>query len=106
MSRSGRSAEGSGLEEIERDLSGTRARLGATIDVLQRKLSPGEMADRAIAYAKETGGGAFGRNLAGTVRGNPVPVTLLGVGLAWLVLADWRGRDGRRRGYGRTREGR
>jgi len=40
------------------------------------------------------------------VRGNPVPVTLVGVGLAWLVLADWRGRDGRRRGYGRTREGR
>ena len=104
MSQSERSAEGSGVEEIERDLSGTRARLGATIDVLQRKLSPGEMADRAIAYAKETGGGAFGRNLAGTVRGHPVPVALIGVGLAWPMLADWRGRDERRLPHGPGRQ--
>jgi len=106
VSRSERSAERSGLEEIERDLSGTRARLGATIDVLRRKLAPGEMVDRAIASAKETGGGAFGRNLVGTVRGHPVPVALIGIGLAWLMLSDWRGRDERRRGYDRTREGR
>jgi hypothetical protein len=96
VSRSERSAEGSGLEEIERDLSGTRARLGATIDVLRQKLAPGEMTDRAVAYAKGTGGGAFGRNLAGTVRGHPVPVALIAVGLAWLMLADRRGRDERR----------
>jgi hypothetical protein len=110
VSRYERSAKGAGLEEIERDLSGTRARLGATIDALRRKLAPGGMADGmadgAISYAKGTGGAEFGRNLAGTVRGTPVPVALLGVGLAWLMLADWRGRDGRRREYGRTREGR
>jgi hypothetical protein len=96
VNRYERSAEGAGLEEIERDLSGTRARLGATIDVLRQKLAPGEMTDRAVAYAKGTGGGAFGRNLAGTVRGRPVPVALLGAGIAWLMLADWR--SGRRRG--------
>ena len=84
------------MERIERDLSGTRARLDATIDALRRRLAPGEMADRAVAYARGSGGGAFGRNLAGTVRGPPVPVALLGVGLAWLMLADWRGRDERR----------
>jgi hypothetical protein len=106
VNRYERSAKGAGLEEIERDLSGTRARLGATADALRRKLVPGAMADRAVSYAKGTGGAEFGRNLAGTVRGTPVPVVLLGVGLAWLMLADWRGRDGRRRGYGRTREGR
>ena len=106
MSQSERSAEGSQLETIEHDLSGTRARLDATVDALRRKLSPGEMVDRAIASVKETGGSVFGRNLVGTVRGTPVPVALLGIGLAWLMLADWRGRDGRRRGYGRTREGR
>ena len=96
MSPSERRAEGPGLEEIERDLSGTRARLDATVDALRRKLSPGEMVDRAISSAKETGGGAFGRNLVGTVRGHPVPVALIAVGLAWLMLSDWRGRDERR----------
>ena len=96
MSPFERSAGGSQLEEIERDLSGTRARLDATVDALRRKLSPGEMVDRAIASAKETGGGAFGRNLVGTVRAHPVPVVLIGMGLAWLMLVDWRGRDERR----------
>ena len=96
MSRSARSAGGSQLERIEHDLSGTRAHLDVTIDALRRKLAPGEMVDRAISSAKETGGGAFGRNLAGTVRGHPVPVALIGVGLAWLMLSDWRRRDARR----------
>ena len=97
MSRDDRSADGSGLEGIERDLSRTRARLGATIDTLRQKLAPGGMADRVVSHAKGTGGAEFGRNLVSTVRGNPVPVALLGVGLAWLMLADWRGRGGRRR---------
>ena len=97
MSRDERSADGSGLEGIERDLSGTRARLGGTIDALRQKLAPGGMADRAISHARETGSAEFGRDLVSTVRGNPVPVALLGVGLAWLMLADWRGRGGRRR---------
>ena len=95
MNRDERSAAGSDVERIERDLSGTRARLDATIDALRRRLAPGEMADRAIAYARGSGGGAFGRNLAGTVRDRPVPVALLGAGIAWLMLADWR--SGRRR---------
>jgi Protein of unknown function (DUF3618) len=103
VSRSERSAAGSGLEKIERDLSGTRARLDATIDALRQKLSPGEMVDRAISSAKETGGSAFGRNLVSTVRANPVPVALVGIGLAWLMLSDRGGRDERRRGYGRAR---
>jgi Protein of unknown function (DUF3618) len=96
VNRDERSAAGSDVERIERDLSGTRARLDATVDALRRRLAPGEMADRAIAYARGSGGGAFGRNLAGTVRGRPVPVALLGAGIAWLMLADWR--SGRRRG--------
>ena len=90
-----RSAAGSDVERIERDLSGTRARLDATVDALRRRLAPGEMADQAVAYAKGSGAGAFGRDLAGTVRGRPVPVALLGAGIAWLVLADWR--SGRQR---------
>ena len=47
--------------EIERDLAQTRARLDATIDALQQRLSPGEMVDQAIGYVKESGGGEFGR---------------------------------------------
>ena len=91
MGPSERSTEGSGLEGIERDLSRTRARLGATLDALRRELAPGRVADLAVSRATGSGVGAFGRDLAGTVRDRPVPVALLAVGLAWLALADRRG---------------
>jgi Protein of unknown function (DUF3618) len=104
VSQSERSAGGSQLERIEHDLSGTRARLDATIGALRQKLSPGEMVDQAISSVKETGGGAFGRNLVSTVRANPVPVALVAVGLAWLMLSDWRGRDERRLPHMRGRQ--
>ena len=76
--------------EIERDLAQTRARLDATIDALQQRLSPGEMVDQAIGYVKESGGGEFGRNLMLSVRDHPIPVALIGVGVAWLMLAGPR----------------
>lgn len=78
-------------EVIERDLEQTRARLDATIDALQQKLSPGEMIDQAIGYLKESGGGEMGRSLLETVRQNPVPVALAGIGIAWLMVATARG---------------
>jgi Protein of unknown function (DUF3618) len=90
MGPSGRSGAGSGLEGLERDLSGTRERLGATLEALRRELSPGRVAERAVSRTRESGVGAFGRNLAGTMRGRPVPVALLGIGLVWLALTDRR----------------
>lgn len=86
---------------IERDLEHTRSRLDATIDALQQKLSPGEIFEQALDYMKESGGGEFGRNLVATMRDNPVPVALVGIGLAWLMVAGPREgsrRDGRGRG--------
>lgn len=78
-------------EVIERDLEQTRARLDATIDALQQKLSPGEMIDQAIDYLKQSGGGDMGRTLMETARQHPVPVVLTGIGLAWLMAVTARG---------------
>jgi hypothetical protein len=92
---------GQGPAGIERDLARTRSRLDATIDALERRLSPGTMVDQAIASVKETGGGELGRNLMLAVRDHPIPVALIGIGIAWLMLAGRRGEDERRRTYGR-----
>src|SRR5436305_2044306 len=89
----GERAEGVPCEAIQGILKEGQ---GATIDARRRRLPPGEMADRPIADARGSGGGAFGRNRAGTVRGRPVPVALLGAGIAWLMLAGWRSRRRRR----------
>ena len=78
------------LDGIERDLARTRSRLDATLDELQQKLSPGELMSQAVTYIKEGGGMEFGHNLGRSVRDNPIPVALIGIGLGWLVVANSR----------------
>ena len=77
----------SDMDHIERDLGRTRARLDANIDTLQQKFAPADLVDQAISYFKEGGGMEFGRNLGRSVRENPVPIALIGVGLGWLMLS-------------------
>lgn len=75
-------------EEIERDIERTRAEVSSTIDAIQEKLTPGEMMDQALQYIRGSGGGDFGRALGRAVRDNPMPVALIGVGLAWLAMGS------------------
>ena len=72
--------------EIERELDDTRSRLDTTIDALQQKLAPGSMVEEAVTYFKEGGGVEFTRSLGHSVRENPIPVALIGIGVGWLAL--------------------
>lgn len=83
-------------EEIEDDLNRTRAQVSSTIDAIQSKLTPGQMMDQAFAYARTSLPADFGANLGNTIRDNPVPVALVGVGLAWLMMSGQQS-DGRAR---------
>ena len=91
--------------ELERDIDRTRASLGRTVDALERRLSPGELLDQALGMAREQGG-QFAANLGRSVRNNPMPVILTGVGLAWMMASsnepraplgyeDWSAANGR-----------
>jgi hypothetical protein len=77
-------------DEIESDIARTRADFSSTIDAIQHKLSPSEMMDNAVDYALSTPPGAFSMNLVNSVRDNPIPVALIGIGIAWLFAADRR----------------
>ena len=85
--------------EIERELDDTRSRLDDTIGALQRKVAPGTMVDQAVEYFSEGGGMELGRNLGRSMRDNPIPVALIGVGLGWLMLANSRQTDGGGQGW-------
>jgi ElaB/YqjD/DUF883 family membrane-anchored ribosome-binding protein len=77
-------------EEIEQDIERTRQDFSSTIDAIQHKLTPSEMMDRAVDYARTTTPGAFTVNLVNSVRENPIPVTLIGIGITWLMSAGRR----------------
>ena len=74
-------------EEIEREIERTRAEFSSTIDAIQSKLTPGQLMDQALSYARTSLPADFGSNLGNTVRNNPVPVTLIGIGIAWLAMS-------------------
>lgn len=74
-------------EQIERDIEHTRARMDDTIDAIQEKFSPGQVADQVWRYVREGGANDFVANLGRTVRDNPIPTALIGVGLAWMMIS-------------------
>jgi ElaB/YqjD/DUF883 family membrane-anchored ribosome-binding protein len=83
-------------EEIESDLARTRTELSSTIDAIQSKLTPGQLMDQAFGYARTSLPADFGANLGNAVRDNPLPVALIGVGIAWLAMKG-QNADGRAR---------
>lgn len=73
--------------DIQTSIEQTREEMSATIDAIQRRLTPGQLMDQTLGYLRHSLPADFGANLANTVRDNPVPVTLIGVGIAWLAMS-------------------
>lgn len=78
--------------QLEREADQTRAELAATLEELRTRITPGQLLDQTFAYARESNVGAFVRNLGRDARDNPLPLVIMGAGLAWLIMADGRRR--------------
>lgn len=89
-------------EELEREADATRADIDRTLDELQERLSPGELVDQALRGLRGSGASAFFGNLGRTVRDNPIPVALVGTGVAWLMAS---GPDGHHATHAHVDEG-
>src|SRR5256714_9116645 len=77
-------------EKLEREAGGTRAQLAEALDAVRARMTPGQVLDQLIDYAREGPGAGFGRNLAREVREHPLPLVLIGIGIAWLMVASSR----------------
>jgi hypothetical protein len=118
--------EGMSDEEIRADIAHTRAELSETLDAIQDRLRPSNLAAQARESVRDatvgkvkamatTAGEKASEMMAQTrdaaevvvervrtnplierIRDHPVPAALAGIGLAWLALAD-RGSAARRR---------
>lgn len=75
-------------DAIERDLHTTRTRLDGRLSELANRLSPGQILDEGLDFMRTRQGLDFSRNLGEAVRERPIPVALLGVGLAWLMVGS------------------
>jgi hypothetical protein len=70
--------------QLEREIEAQRDRVETRIGEIRDRLSPGQLVDEIMSYTK-TNGGQFAANLGGTISANPLPATLLGVSLVWLM---------------------
>lgn len=81
-------------EEIRAEIEDTRAAMGETIDEIQERMSPENIKEQArervrdatIGRAEHVGESAKGAGISmwETVKQNPVPAALVGVGIGWL----------------------
>jgi len=74
-------------DRLEADVEQSRHRLNDTLSELGSKLSPGQMLDEGLGLLRGQAG-QFAGKLGRQVRDNPLPVLLVGAGVAWLVASS------------------
>lgn len=81
------------LDEIQADIERTRTDLNQTLNAIEQRLNPSELFDRGFDYVRHSGAREYVVNLGAAARQDPLPLALVGVGLAWLMMSS---RDGSR----------
>jgi sporulation protein YlmC with PRC-barrel domain len=84
-------------DEVQRDVERRRESLRGTVDELQERLTPGQLCDRAVDYFWEQPREGGQSRLTRAIVDNPLPVLVIGAGLAWLAVAATQERPRRRR---------
>jgi len=77
------------LETLRLELARTRAQMSETVDALQGRMNAQYVREQASSQAKDSARQA-GSNLGETIKQNPVPAALTGVGivgLGWLIAS-------------------
>lgn len=81
-----------------------RTEINRTLSQIEDRFSPGQVMDQAMGLFREHGG-EMANNLGRSIRDNPVPMILTGVGLAWMALSQNSSRSGSTgRDYGGYRD--
>jgi ElaB/YqjD/DUF883 family membrane-anchored ribosome-binding protein len=84
----------------EREAESTRHSLANSLNELNDRLTPGQLFDEVLTYAK-SGSGTFARNFSNAVRDNPMPSLLIGAG-CMMFLSEKMGITGKAADGGRA----
>jgi hypothetical protein len=74
--------------ELERRAEAARAKVADTAETIRNRLTPGQLIDEFSGLFSGSDGGAALANLKAQIRDNPLPVALVGTGLAWLMFGS------------------
>lgn len=84
----------SNAEQLERETEQARSHIAETLLELRASVTPGRVFNQIADRFGDGGGAALVANLKRQTIDNPVPVALVGAGLAWLMLGGRSGADG------------
>ena len=87
MKRNGEHHENRRPEQILAEIEHTRHEMDSTLNAIENRLTPGQLVDQGLDYLKGSGANEFVRNLGGQVKNNPLPIALMGIGIAWLMAS-------------------
>ena len=99
----GTEAEVDEIEVTRVEIERTRADMSETVDAIQDRLSPQNLKEQAKDRVKEATVGKAqeaGSGIVETIRQNPLPAALTGIGLGWLVMNARKQSGSRRQPYG------
>ena len=77
-------------EQLEREAEIARSNLAADLDELRHRMTPGQIVDGVADYARDTPVAEFARNMMRDLRENPLPLLLIGAGIAWSIFNSSR----------------
>ncbi|HUG21528.1 DUF3618 domain-containing protein [Piscinibacter sp.] len=80
-------------EEIEAQIERTRSDLDQTLSAIESRLTPGQLMDQGLDYLRHSGARQYVSNLGESAKNDPLPLALVGVGLAWLMASNGRARS-------------
>ncbi|HEY8616029.1 DUF3618 domain-containing protein [Phenylobacterium sp.] len=80
-------------EDVEREVEASRIELERTVEALKEKMTPGEIF-REASGAMGASGNRMMMKVNEQAKENPVPVALIGLGLAWLAVNQSRKTSG------------
>ncbi|MCM5704535.1 DUF3618 domain-containing protein [Larsenimonas salina] len=81
-------------EEIEADIKSTRSHLDETLSDFQARFSSDSMMNTAMDYVKSDSAKEYFSNLSRSIKENPVPTAMIGLGIGWLIYSSNSSKSG------------
>ena len=75
-------------EQLEHEAEEARDELAISLEELRARMTPGEIVDEVVEYARETPAADFIRNLVRDVRESPLPLLVIFAGIVWAAIAS------------------